>query len=118
MSVAVFFLFLAGAFAYEKGHKKFYRYGRKKYFYHDNFFDLGGHSLLAIQTIARFRQDFGVEIPIIKLFQSSTIAALAEAIFVAKLAQFESMDIERVAAEIDLLSEEELLAMLAQENES
>lgn len=33
LTVAVFFLFLAGAIAYDDGYKKRYRYGRKKYFY-------------------------------------------------------------------------------------
>lgn len=31
--VAVFFLLLASAYAYERGYKRCYRYGQKKYFY-------------------------------------------------------------------------------------
>jgi amino acid adenylation domain-containing protein len=44
---------------------------------HDNFFDLGGHSLLVVQTQARLREALGVELPVVRLFQSATISALA-----------------------------------------
>ncbi|MEW6732307.1 MAG: amino acid adenylation domain-containing protein [Acidobacteriota bacterium] len=46
----------------------------------DNFFDLGGHSLLAIQVASRLRAVFPVEISVRSLFESPTIAELAEKI--------------------------------------
>jgi acyl carrier protein len=45
---------------------------------HNNFFDLGGHSLLAVRLHGALRREFGVEFPLIDLFQHTTVAAQAE----------------------------------------
>jgi hypothetical protein len=47
---------------------------------HDNFFVLGGHSLLATQLLARLLTLFKIELPLITVFQSPTIAEFAEAL--------------------------------------
>ncbi len=47
---------------------------------HSNFFDIGGHSLMAVKMIAQVKNIFGCEIPLASLFQSPTIAQLADVI--------------------------------------
>ena len=46
----------------------------------DNFFDLGGHSLIVTQMISRIREEFGIELPVRKIFENPTIENLSFAI--------------------------------------
>ncbi|MGB8509507.1 MAG: amino acid adenylation domain-containing protein [Pyrinomonadaceae bacterium] len=46
----------------------------------DNFFELSGHSLLATQVVFRVKESLGVNLPLRSLFDTPTIAALAQTI--------------------------------------
>jgi acyl carrier protein len=46
----------------------------------DDFFELGGHSLLAIQVLAQVRQVFGVDFPIDRAFEATTVRKAAEVV--------------------------------------
>jgi acyl carrier protein len=77
---------------------------------HDNFFELGGHSLLATQVVSRMRKEFQVEITLVSLFESPTVAAMAE-----KIEKATADNTARLLLELDQLSDEEAGRLLGLE---
>ena len=63
----------------------------------DNFLALGGHSLLAIKVIDRLREKLGVDLLVRSLFESPTVAELAE--IIAKSEQTTKTDIIPVVSD-------------------
>lgn len=56
----------------------------------DNFFLLGGHSLLGTQLIARVSETFGIELPLLQLFDHPTLAEMSDAIETLILTKLET----------------------------
>ncbi|MCA1559335.1 MAG: amino acid adenylation domain-containing protein [Acidobacteria bacterium] len=58
----------------------------------DDFFELGGHSMLAARLIQRVRETLGAQIGLRQMFESASVAALAEA-----------LDADRTEGDFDVL---------------
>ncbi|MFN0204707.1 MAG: amino acid adenylation domain-containing protein [Planctomycetota bacterium] len=56
----------------------------KKIDIYDSFFQLGGHSLLATRAASRISAEFSIDLPLRKIFEAPTIAALASEIDIIK----------------------------------
>ena len=78
----------------------------------DDFFALGGHSLLATQIVAQIRTDLSINLPLHALFGSPTVATLSLQI-VELMGEAPGHGTERLLAELEGLSEEEVARLLA-----
>jgi hypothetical protein len=99
--------------------------GRNSFGIHENFFHLGGHSPLATQIISRIARTLSVELPVRAIFETPTIAGLAEqinaapptasgALIVSRRAQ--RAEAHRLLTQIDKLSEGEIDSLLSRPN--
>src|ERR1700704_2917882 len=67
----------------------------------DNFFALGGHSLSALQVIARVRDLFEIEFTVADLYETPTIAGLAETVVRLLVGNSDAETLEKVINDID-----------------
>jgi amino acid adenylation domain-containing protein len=80
----------------------------------DHFFELGGHSLLATQVVSRIRELFQIELTLTVLMGvEPTVAATASAVEAFLIRQADPAEIAALLAELELLSDDEVRALLA-----
>jgi len=91
--------------------------GIEKVGIHDDFFELGGHSLMGTQVLSRLRKVFGVELGLRSLYDTPTVAAMAETISKLKVEQDRSEE-ALLQQEIEGLNDDEVEAELARRGES
>ncbi|HEY9692726.1 MAG TPA: amino acid adenylation domain-containing protein [Oculatellaceae cyanobacterium] len=69
---------------------------------HDNFLEVGGNSILAMQVISRLRDVFKMELPLRSLFESPTVAGMAQRIELMSQSSFKLDDAPVVHHEINI----------------
>ncbi len=85
----------------------------KKVSIRDNFFDLGGHSLSATQLVSRIRDQFGIELPLYRVFERPILEALALEIIQHQAAQEDQSQMDALLRELEHLSEEQSEELLS-----
>jgi len=84
---------------------------------HENFFDLGGHSLMAVQMLSQVRQMFDVDLSLKVVYDGDfTVAELAKAIELRQIQTAGADQYATILEELEHLSDEEVRALLAEED--
>ncbi|MDK3158299.1 SDR family NAD(P)-dependent oxidoreductase [Kamptonema cortianum] len=79
----------------------------------DNFFELGGDSLMATMLISRLSKNFNLELSPASFFHAPTVAALGETIVEQLAVRSDRQSLAQALAEIEMLSDDEVQALLA-----
>ena len=88
--------------------------GHERIGVYDDFFELGGHSLSAARMLSRVRETFKVDIPMRRLFEATTVAAMAELIVAHEARPGQTDKIARVLQRLRSTSPEEKRQLLDQ----
>lgn len=84
-----------------------------------NFFDLGGHSLLAVLLLMRVKEEFAIELTVDDVYSGSlTLSELARTIESRQLGDIDPGEYHALLAEIEGLSDEEVRALLEEEEQA
>ena len=80
---------------------------------HDNFFDLGGHSLAATRIVSRVIKTFQMDVPLQALFVAPTVAEMTAMLTERQAKKMGAQALSRVLAELESLSQDEAVNLLA-----
>jgi amino acid adenylation domain-containing protein len=75
---------------------------------HDNFFELGGDSLLATRIIAHVMTKFKVDLPVNTLFESPTLAKMAQILLMGQAKTIGEEDLSHFLSEVESLPDKEI----------
>ncbi len=81
----------------------------------DKFLDLGGHSLTAARVVSQVVDHFQLEIPLQVLFQSPTIAEMAQVITQSQAQKLDQADLNRILADLESLSDDQARQAVARQ---
>ncbi len=82
---------------------------------HDDFFELGGHSLMLFQVIFRLHDTFSVQLSVRDFFDHPSVAGLARVVEERLILQAAPQEIVQALGSLDLLSADEIRALLSDE---
>ena len=74
---------------------------------HDRFLDLGGTSLSATRVLSRVFKKYQLELPVQSLFESATVADMAEMVTQSQAKTVDERELTRILAELESLSDEQ-----------